>query len=218
MRLLFCVLLASALVGCAASDRRLDNLTASTSPQLREFTLTEKVSVKTRPEDLHALIRWERCHALPGKYVAYKSNAQGTLYVGERAAILQESEGKAQSDGGSMFVRRGGIWIPSTPGSAPRLFGFPLESVKVEGQTVLLDSVPDDHAKAVDAAINSLVAGKIAQATIRPAQGAAAGAISGAIIGAMSAGLNEPVFIGSEITDTSAAERIRAAAAAGIKE
>jgi len=55
-----------------------------------------------------------------GTYRMYKYNQAGTFYLGEQPAVVERNPGARGAAG--TFLRIGGIWIPSDPTAAPKLF------------------------------------------------------------------------------------------------
>lgn len=220
MRYSFALLLLSILTGCATSDQRFNDLQTNASASANIVSLSGTIAVTTLPKDRHFLIKSQQITAFPGKYIAYKSNAEGTFYAAENPLILERGETVAGVK--TSLAHRGGLWIPFAGRSAPRLFVFLNQNVKLKDTDSMPETLSAETLAAYDPAstklvTNSLVATQVAQTNLSSGQAGMAGAVAGGVMAALLEG-QELIFVGSDITDPKAVGQIRAAIVSTVEK
>ena len=222
MRSLPIFALTLALAGCASAPRTpesqltgLIELPVGTSQAIRLPTALHYTVPATGQAGSD-----RQCHLLAGTYRPYKYNQSGTFYLGEQPAVVERKPAAPGAAG--TVLRIGGIWIPSDPALAPKLFivsdyykQLP-EGAPVPDKMRVADLAEFRHRPVVNSNAGLIYIPATIPGTLKVISPLHAGLAAAAVTGVLAL-LNEPgaprelAFAGGEIADAASARQLRTA-------
>ena len=211
-----------ALAGCASTPR----VSESQLTGLIELPVGTSQAIPL-PAPLHYTVpadgragNGRQFHLVAGTYRPYKYNQAGTFYLGEQPAVV-ERKPAAPGPAGTV-LRIGGIWIPSNPALAPKLFIVPdyykqlPDGAPVPDRMRVADLAEFRHQPVVNGQPGLIYIPATIPGTLKVISPLHAGLAAAAITGVLVL-LNEPgashelVFAAGEIADPASVRQLRTA-------
>jgi len=223
--------LALALAGCASAPQnppsQVTGLIELPVESSRSIQLPATMHYTAQATTGSAAGHTKQFSLIAGNYRPYKYNGAGTFYLGEQPAIVERNPAAPGAVG--TFLRIGGIWIPSDPAAAPKLFILADYYKQLDDRAPVPQKMtaanlaefrrqdarpaaPPPPAVYVPTAVNTVLG------VLTPLQGVAVAGVVGGVytlLGEPGAS-QEIVFATDEIGDPAAVRQIRGAFAPGV--
>jgi len=221
--------LALALAGCASTmplnpDFQLTGLIELPFDSSGAVRLPATMRYTVPATDRAAGGNGQQFYLVAGAYHLYKYNQSGTFYLGEQPSIVER---KPAGTAGTV-LRIGGIWIPTNPAAAPKLFILPAyykplaDNAPVPANMTASNLADFRHDEALPTGnpVTATYGMAVVPATIRTLTPLQAGLAGGAIAGVFAL-LSDPQapremsFVTGDITDREMVRQIRTAFGSG---
>jgi hypothetical protein len=193
-RLVFIAVLGVGLVGCATSPPEMEGHAQADGS--KSFVISQSHLFKTRTSFMPGFLRGSAEIALlPGRYIAKHQNGLGTYYLGPNPALVERVNSWVWKEPNFLLQHAGGIWIPATGQTKPKLWFYPGSFSPVEG-----GSRQANGNIAGDIATRNVAQGTVP--AMSPAQAGIGAGVAAGLIGAIiESSEKSPVLTNNELVD-----------------
>lgn len=162
----------------------------------RSFVISQGHLFKTGTSEVPGFLRGsEEIVLLPGQYTAKHQNELGTFFVGPNPAFVERVNSWVWKKPNLLLKHAGGIWIPATGPTKPKLWFYPGSFSLVDGE-----SPQATGNVAGDITVRNIALGTVP--AMSPVQaGLAAGIAAGVVAAIIESGEKSPVLTNNELVD-----------------